>query len=72
MEVNIEAIQGLIDEKFRSNVSWFADEIQVDKTYVASILKHKRNAKSNKLIVGIINYCKKNNLNYENYIIFLQ
>lgn len=72
MEVNVEAIQELINEKFRGNVSWFAEEIQVDKTYVASILNHKREAKSNKFIVGIINYCKKNNLDYESYIIFLQ
>lgn len=72
MEVNVEAIQELIDEKFRGNVSWFADEIQVDKAYIASILNYKRDAKSNKFIVGIINYCKKNNLNYENYIIFLK
>lgn len=72
MEINIEAVQQLVDERFRGNVSWFAEEIEVDKTYVAALLKHKREANSNKVIVGIIAYCKRNGLNHEKYVIFLK
>lgn len=72
MEINVRAVQELINERFRGNVSWFAEEIEVDKTYVAALLNHKREANSNKIIVGIIAYCKKNNLNHEKYVIFLK
>lgn len=70
--INIEAVQQLIDEKFRGNVSWFAEEIGVDRSYVLALLKHEGNVnKSKKIIVNLMAYCKKNNLDFEKYIIFL-
>lgn len=72
VEVNADAVQDLINEKFRGNVSWFADEIGVDKTYISAILKHEGKIDSYKTIVGIIAYCKKNNIDHERFIIFLQ
>lgn len=71
MEINTEALRELINENFRGNVSWFAEEIKVDKRYISALLNHKRKTNSNKIIVGIIIYCKKHNLNYEKYVIFL-
>lgn len=72
MQVNVEAIQQLIDTYFRGNIAWFADEIGVNRSYISSILNHKRKADSDKIIVGIIAYCKRNNLNYEKYVIFFE
>lgn len=68
MKINTEAVKDLIKEKFRNNKSWFAEVIGVDKSYLSQILNEKVNTSSFKVCNGIIDYCKKSNLDYNQYI----
>lgn len=72
MEVNIVEIQKLINEKYRGNQSWFADDIGINISYLNEILNNRKSAKSNKLCLAIIKWCEKNKDNYKKYIIFLE
>lgn len=69
MKVNICAINQLIDTKYRSNITWFAEEIGISRGYLTMILNGTENPQSPKLINHLTAYCKKNNLNYKDYII---
>ena len=68
MSINIEAVNELIRSKFRNNKSWFAEEIGVERSYLYSVLKRKKNNTSKKIIDGIIKYCKRYGLDYNVYI----
>lgn len=70
MEINIEKVKLLIKERFRNNKTWFAEEIGVNRSYLNQIICGKKTASSPKTIKGVISYCKKNNLNYKEYINF--
>lgn len=70
MSINIEAVKELIKRKFRNNKSWFAEEIGVDTAYLYSVLTRNRKNTSKKIIDGIIKYCKKYGLDYNEYIFF--
>lgn len=70
MEINIIELQKLIDEKYRGNQSWFAEEIGINPSYLNEILNNKKSAKSNKLCLAIIKWCENNKENYRKYIIF--
>jgi len=71
MEVNIEAINRLIEEEYRRNQSWFASDIGINISYLNEILNRRKSAKSNKLCLAIIKYCENKKKNYKKYIIFL-
>lgn len=68
MEANIQAIKKLIKEKFRGNVSWFAEEIGMDATYVSTILNNPNKGKSDKFCNSVIKYCELNNMDFKKYI----
>ena len=70
MLVNIDAINELIKNRFRNNKSYFADEIGVNRAYLSMILNANGKEDSPKVCNGIIKYCKENNLNLKDYIIF--
>lgn len=70
MEVNIEKIKQLVNEKFRGNQTFFAETIGVDRHYLNQILLGKQKASSPKLIRAIIKYCLNNKLKKEEYIFF--
>lgn len=70
MSINIEAVEELIRKKFRNNKSWFAEEIEVDVSYLYSVLKGRKSNTSKKIIDGIIKCCKKYRLDYNDYIFF--
>lgn len=70
MSINIEAVNELIRSKFRNNKSWFAEEIGVARSYLSLVLKRKKNNTSKKIIDGIIKYCKRYGLDYNEYIFF--
>ena len=70
MQINIKAVKQLIQERFRNNQSWFAEELSMDAHYFNQIMKETKEATSPKACRGIINYCKKNSLNIHDYIIF--
>lgn len=71
MHLKIEMILQLIKENFRNNKTAFAEEIGVDRGYLNLVLNRKAISHSPKICNGVIKYCKRNNLDYNNYIIFL-
>lgn len=68
MSINIEAVEKLIKEKFRNNKAWFAEEIDVDVSYLYSVLNGRKRNTSKKIIDGIIKCCKKYDLDFNDYI----
>lgn len=68
MNINIDKVKELIFKNFRNNKSFFADEIGVDRAYLSTILNGNGKEDSPKVCNGIINYCKKNNIDYKQYI----
>lgn len=70
MEINIEAVLQLIKERFRNNKTFFAETIEVDPSYLNSVLNKKAISHSPKICKGVKNYCEKNGLNSREYIIY--
>lgn len=70
MKINVLAVKELIKDKFRNNQTWFAEEIKIDAHYLNQILLGNKKATSPKACRGVIDYCKKNNLNINDFIIF--
>lgn len=70
MEVNIEEIKKLINEKFRGNQTFFAETIGIDRHYLNQILLKRQKASSPKLCRAIIKYCIENKIKKEKYIFF--
>lgn len=68
MRVNIQAVKRLIEERFRGNNSWFAEEIGMDATYVSTILNNPEKSKSDKFCNSLIKYCTINNMDFKKYI----
>lgn len=68
MKINAQKIEELIENKFRGNLSFFAETIGIDRSYLYQILNKRKNENSPKTCNAIIKYCKKNNLNCEDYI----
>lgn len=67
-EVNIEILNNHIKEEYRGNKAMFAEKVNIDRHYLCNILQKKSSASSPKLIRNLISYCKKNNLNYQDFI----
>ena len=68
MQIKIEPIKQLIKERFRNNQAWFAEEIDINKHYFNRILRGTEKSSSPKACSGVINYCKRNNLDYQKFI----
>lgn len=71
MEANIDKIKQLIQEEYRGNQTWFADDIGINSSYFNEIINNRKSPQSSKLCVAIIKYCEKKKKNYKEYIIFL-
>lgn len=69
MELNIKTVKQLISERFDNKLTCFVSEIKTDYSYTNQILNGKKSARSKKVCDAIIEYCKKNNLDYMKYII---
>ncbi|MBP3464085.1 MAG: hypothetical protein J6K45_06370 [Clostridia bacterium] len=70
MEVDINAVNELIQEEYRGNQTWFSEEIGINVSYFNEILNGKKSPKSNKLCTAMIKFCEKTKRNYKKYIIF--
>lgn len=68
MQVKIKNLKKLIDEKYRGNKSFFADEAQIDRSYLSQLLNGSISSNSPKMCNAIIRYCEKNNLDFKDYI----
>lgn len=71
MKIDIEAVQKLIEDDFRGNESWFAEELGINRSYLNEIINKRKSASSNKLCLLIIKWCEKTGRDYRKYIIFL-
>lgn len=71
MEVNIEALEKLLDNKFNGNQTAFAEATGLERTHVNKVFKNKGKGAGALFCGAIIKYCEKNNLDYREYI-FLQ
>ncbi len=69
MKINIEYLKKYIKEKFHDNQTYFANEIKVDKSYLNQLINGKKSNSSAVFVNRIIEYCKKNNLNENDFII---
>lgn len=65
---DVDALNNLVNENFRGNKSWFAEEIGVDTSYVNQVLNKKAIDHSPKMLKGFIRYCKNNNIDAKKYI----
>lgn len=70
MQIKVNAIQNLIDERFRGKLSYFVVELNVDYSYMNQIMNKRKPATSKKVCEKVIKYCKENNLDYNQYIFF--
>ncbi len=70
MQVNIEELKQLIQEEYRGNQTWFAEDIGINSSYMNEILNMKKSSQSNKLCLAIIKWCEKKKRNYRKYIFF--
>lgn len=68
VRLNVDAVNELIKDKFRNNKSWFAEEIGVNGSYLIQVLNKKEIDHSPKIINGVVDFCKKNELNPSKYI----
>ena len=68
MRLNIRAINELIESQYRRNITWFAEEIGVDRSYLTMILNGKQRSNSPKIINHLVSYCEKKHLDYKKYI----
>lgn len=69
MKLNVEKLKELMEKKFDSNYHLFAKALNIDAAHIHRILNDKRGA-GVKVISGIMNYCKENNIPFEEYIFF--
>lgn len=71
ISLNRNFIKKFVYEKYRNNLSWFAEEIGVDRSYLALALNDEDNTKRySSIIVSILAFCKIKKLDYTKFIFF--
>lgn len=70
MKLNVEAIQKLVEDRFNGQLSKFVNELKMDYSYVNQIVKGHKSPGSKKLCDKVIDYCKRNNLDFHEFIFF--
>lgn len=70
MKLNILEIQKLINENFKGNISFFADELDISREYLSAILNNRKSSNSSRVCNAIIEFCIKNNIDYKRFIFF--
>ena len=68
MRINIQKMQELIKKKYRGNQTFFAEEADIDRSYLNQLLNGKITDNSPKICNAMISYCIKNKLDYKDYI----
>ena len=68
MEVNIKALEKLLNEKFGGNQTAFAEAMELERSHVNKVFKNKGKGAGAVFCGAIIKYCNNNNLNYQEYI----
>ena len=68
MEINVEALNILLKERFNSNQAKMARVLGVDKPQLNRILKNNGKGAGKKFFGGLIKYCDFNELDFHGYI----
>lgn len=68
MEVNIEALEELLEKKFNGNQTAFAENLGLERTHVNKVFKNKGKGAGAIFCGAIIKYCNNNRLDYQKYI----
>lgn len=68
MKVNIIAVNEFIKKNYRNNKTWFAEVIGINTSYLNQILNGKVSASSFKMCNAIVEYCRENNLDFNEFI----
>lgn len=68
MEININALNELLKDKFNGNQSAFAEMVGIERTHVNKVFKNKGKGAGAVFCGAIIKYCNNNNLDYQKYI----
>ncbi len=68
MEINIEELEELLDEKFDGNQTLFAETMGLERTHVNKVFKNNGKGAGAIFCGAIIKYCNANNLDYQKYI----
>ena len=71
ISLNKNFIKQFVYEKYRNNLSWFAEEIGVDRSYLSIALNDEDNSKRySSIIVAILAFCEIKKLDYTKFIFF--
>ncbi len=70
MKINIKEVRKLIQERFDNKLTNFVTELGIDYSYMNLIMNGHRAPDSKKVCDRIVEYCKKNNLDYSKYVFF--
>lgn len=70
MEVNVKKIREILKEMFKGNQTAFAEALEIDRTHLNKVLRNNGKNAGTVFCGKFIKFCKKNNLNYEDYIFF--
>jgi len=68
MHPNINAINNLIQEKFKGNKAAFALVLGINRSHVSLILNNKGKGAGAVFLGALINYCQKEGLDFKDYI----
>lgn len=70
MIINIKALLQLLKRDFNGNQSEMARVFGVERSHLNKVLRSNGKGAGTIICGAIIKYCKKNNLNVEDYIFF--
>ena len=68
MELNLEAIKELVKDRFRGKLTYLANELDIDYSYLNQVINGKRSPTSKKICNKVIKYCINNGLDYQKYV----
>lgn len=71
MEINITNLKKLLIERFFGNKSLMAKILGLEVSHVNKVLKKDGKGAGAKFCGAIIRYCENNDLDYKEYVIFL-
>lgn len=69
MEINIKNLEKLLNKEFNGNMTAMARAFHVCKEEVRYVFRTKKFGKI--FISGVLEYCHKKNLKFDDYFIFL-
>lgn len=68
MEINIEELKKLLNERFNGNQTFFAETMGLERTHVNKVFKNNGKGAGAIFCGAIMKYCNANNLDYQEYI----